>query len=157
MHLKFEAEHFIRSGWGFECFMSHAEINKNGVPVLFNNTFEHKVLKAVRDPSGCFILMDVEIIKKMHSPCKCIWHSTDKPDCFDHLSQEIEYINSSFKTSTPSSAKADLHLFLQHLTLMTFQLSFLITSLKKSAPSETIFLLQTQLLALIPLSLEVPC
>ena len=52
----------------------------------------------------------------MHSPCKCIWHNTDKPDCFDHLSQEIEYINSSFKTSTPSSAKAELHLFLQHLT-----------------------------------------
>ena len=29
--------------------------------VLFNNTFEHKVLKVVRDPIGCFILMDVEI------------------------------------------------------------------------------------------------
>ena len=66
-------------------------------------------------------------------------------------------VNSSFKTSTPSSAKADLHLFLQHLTLTTFRMSFLITSLRKSAPSETIFLLQTQLLALIPLSLEIPC
>ena len=64
MHLKFEAEHFIRSGWGFECFLSCAETNKNGVPVLFNNSLEHKVLKAVRDPSGCFILMDVEIILK---------------------------------------------------------------------------------------------
>ena len=67
MQLKFEAEHFIRSGWGFECFLSCAETNKNGVPVLFNNTFEHKVLKAVRDPSGCFILMDVEIIKKKNA------------------------------------------------------------------------------------------
>ena len=64
---------------------------------------------------------------------------------------------SSFKTSTPSSAKADLHLFLQHLTLTTFRMSFLITSLRKSVPSEAIFLLQTQLLALIPLSLEIPC
>ena len=53
--------------------------------------------------------------------------------------------------------KADLHLFPQHLTLMTFRMSFLITSLKKSAPSETVFLLQTQLLALIPLSLEIHC
>ena len=66
-------------------------------------------------------------------------------------------VNSSFKTSTPSSAKADLHIFLQHLTLMTFRMSFLITALKKSATSETIFLLQTQLLALIPFSLEIPC
>ena len=66
-------------------------------------------------------------------------------------------VNSSFKTSTPSSAKADIHLFLQHLTLTTFRMSFLITLLRKSAPSETIFLLQTQLLTLIPLSLEIPC
>ena len=44
---------------------------------------------------------------------------------------------------------------LQHLTPTTFRMSFLITSLRKSAPSETIFLLQTQLLALIPLSLEI--
>ena len=36
-------------------------------------------------------------------------------------------INSSFKTSTPSSAKADIQLFLQHLTLTTFRMSFLIT------------------------------
>ena len=35
-------------------------------------------------------------------------------------------------------------------------MSFLITSQSKSAPSETIFLLQTQLLALILLSLEIP-
>ena len=70
--LKFEAERFIRSGWGFECFLSGTETNKNGVAVLFNNTFEHKVLKVVRDPSGCFILMDVEIIRT-HYACKCIW------------------------------------------------------------------------------------
>ena len=60
-HLKFEAERFIRSGWGFECFLSGAETNKNSVAVLFNNTFEYKVLNVVRDPNGCFILMDVEI------------------------------------------------------------------------------------------------
>ena len=35
--------------------------NKNGVAVLFNNTFEHKVLKVVKYPIGCFILMNVEI------------------------------------------------------------------------------------------------
>ena len=33
-HLKFEAERSIRSGWGFECFLSGAETNKTGVAVL---------------------------------------------------------------------------------------------------------------------------
>ena len=88
-HLKFEAERFIRSGWGFECFLSGAETNKNSVAVLFNNTFEHKVLKVVRDPNGCFILMDAEFIKKNIFFCKC---SVDKPDFFDRLSQETEHI-----------------------------------------------------------------
>ena len=47
-----------------------------------------------------------------------------------------------------------LHLFLQCFTLTTSRMSFLITSPKKSAPSETNFLHQIQLLALIPLSLK---
>ena len=47
-----------------------------------------------------------------------------------------------------------LHLFLQRLTLTTYRMSFVITSPKKSAPSETTFLHQIQMLALIPLSLK---
>ena len=49
-HLKFEDEHFIRSGWGFVCFLTGVETNKNGVATLFNNTFECKVFTTVRDP-----------------------------------------------------------------------------------------------------------
>ena len=49
-HLKFEAECFIRSGWGLGCFLSGAETNKNGVAVLFNDAFEHKMLNVVSNP-----------------------------------------------------------------------------------------------------------
>ena len=64
--------------------------------VLFNNTFEHKVLKVVRDPNGCFILMDVEIIKKKNITLVNVYgpSSADKLFlfCFDRLSQEIEHM-----------------------------------------------------------------
>ena len=65
-HSKFEAERFIRPGGAFDCFPSGVETNKNGVAILFNNIFECKVLNTVRDANVCFILMDVEIIKKKH-------------------------------------------------------------------------------------------
>ena len=51
--------------------------------------------------------------------------------------------------NTILGTRISLPLSLTCLTLKTSQLSFLITSPRKSAPSETIFLLQTQLLALI--------
>ena len=49
-HLKFEAECFIRSGWGFECFLSGAGTNKNGVAVLFNNTLNIKCSRLLKIP-----------------------------------------------------------------------------------------------------------
>ena len=56
-HLKFEAEcfirsgwGFIRSGWGFECFLSGAGTNKNGVAVLFNNTLNIKCSRLLKIP-----------------------------------------------------------------------------------------------------------
>ena len=59
------------------------------------------------------------------------------------------------RNSTPCSVKPFLRLFLQLLTLLISRLSFLNTSRRRSTPSETIFLFQTKLLALIPLSLEI--
>ena len=52
---------------------------------------------------------------------------------YDSIKQKVTFspaqvVNSSFKTSTPSSAKADLHPFLQRFTLTTSRLSFLVTS-----------------------------
>ena len=50
-----------------------------------------------------------------------------------------QLLNGSFKTSTLFSAKTFFHFFLQRLTLTTSRMSFLITSSRKSAPSEFFF------------------
>ena len=54
-HLTVDSERFVRSGWGFDCYLSGVETNKNGVAILFNDTFEYKIFEAFRDPDGSYI------------------------------------------------------------------------------------------------------
>ena len=44
-HFTEEDENIIRSQWGYDCYISPGRSNARGVAVLFNNNFEHKVLK----------------------------------------------------------------------------------------------------------------
>ena len=53
-HLTVDTERFVRSGWGFD-YLSGVETNKNGVAILFNDTFEYKIFEAFRDPDGSYI------------------------------------------------------------------------------------------------------
>ena len=48
-HLTVDSERFVRSGWGFDCYLSGVETNKNSVAILFNNTFEYKIFKVFRE------------------------------------------------------------------------------------------------------------
>ena len=54
-HVTVDSEHFVRSGWGFDCYLSGVETNRNGVAILFNNTFEYKIFQVFRDPDGSYI------------------------------------------------------------------------------------------------------
>ena len=51
-HFTTKEEKYIRTQWGFECYFSNFSSQARGVAILFNNTFEFKVLKTVRDESG---------------------------------------------------------------------------------------------------------
>ena len=47
----------IRTQWGFECYFNNFSSQARSVAILFNNNFEFKVLKTVRDEiSNKFIL-----------------------------------------------------------------------------------------------------
>ena len=60
------------------------------------------------------------------------------------------------RTHTHTCTQTHTYIY-THTHTHTHVVSFLITSLRKSAPLKTIFLLQTQLLALIHLLLEIRC
>ncbi len=64
-HFTEEDENIIRSQWGYDCYISPGRSNARGVAVLFNNNFEHKVLKKKQDAEGNYIMLNVEIEKKI--------------------------------------------------------------------------------------------
>ena len=92
-HLKYDDESFIRSCWGYDIWLAGSESNKNGVAILFNNNFEYKLHNIIRDPDGCFIIMDVELLKKRVTLVNLYGPSAgDKPQYFDRISEHIEQI-----------------------------------------------------------------
>ena len=88
-----ESEHFIRSCWGYDCFLSGKDTNKNGVAVLFNNNFEHKVRNVIRDPEGCYIVIDIEVREKRITLVNLYGSSSkDNFQFFDDLFHMVENV-----------------------------------------------------------------
>jgi exonuclease III len=63
-HLLSTNENFIQSCWGYKAWVCGSDTNKNGVAILFNNNFDFNVFNVIKDPLGCYIAIDVEIMKK---------------------------------------------------------------------------------------------
>ena len=90
-HWKTQTENFIRTNWGYNAYVCGKESNKNGVAILFNNNFECKVLNVVRDIDGCFIIMNVEMLKKKITLVNVYGPSAgDHPEYFDKLFDHVE-------------------------------------------------------------------
>jgi len=52
-HIEEKLDHIIRAEWGLSgVFISGNSSNKRGVMILFNNTFEYKILKVKKDING---------------------------------------------------------------------------------------------------------
>ena len=60
-HWKSNSENFIRSGWGYNCFVAGNDTNKGGVAILFNNTFEYKMHNCIKSDNGNYIILDIEL------------------------------------------------------------------------------------------------
>ena len=82
-HWKAESENFIRSCWGYNCFVTGNSTNKNGVAILFNNSFEYKIFNTVKDPVGCYLILDIEILGERFVLANIYGPSSgDRPDFF---------------------------------------------------------------------------
>ena len=92
-HLLCKNENFIRTNWGYNVWLSGTDSNKNGVAILFNNNFEYKLIDVIRDPEGCYIIMNLEILKikltlvNLYGPS-----SGDNPDFFEKILEIITNI-----------------------------------------------------------------
>ena len=92
-HLPLKQENFIRSNWGYSVWLAGSETNRNGVAILFNNNFEHKVHKVLRDDDGHFLLLDIEFLHKRITLANIYGPSAgDNPDFLKLLGTKLEEI-----------------------------------------------------------------
>ena len=76
--------------WGYQAIFSTFSSNKAGVCILFNNTFNLQIQKLFVDPSGRFIICDIQANSKSLTLANIYAPNEDSPafflDFFDHLS-----------------------------------------------------------------------
>ena len=92
-HLLERDENFVRSQWGYNCFVSGNSTNKKGVCILLNNSFEYKLHSTIKDPEGCYLILDISFLNKKFTLCNIYGPSEgDRPDFFRNIQTMIEQI-----------------------------------------------------------------
>ena len=56
-HFTEKQEKYIRSEWGYECYFNSFNSQSRGVSILFNNNFDFKIKKEIKDKSGNFLIL----------------------------------------------------------------------------------------------------
>lgn len=89
-HWPLSSENFIRAAWGYNLCLAGTQTNKCGVAVLFRNNFEYKLHNVTRDPAGCYIVLDIELLKKRMTLVNVYGPSSgDDPKFFDTVNDKI--------------------------------------------------------------------
>ena len=93
-HIKSEAENYLRTMWGYNCFVCGQSTASKGVAILFKNTFTYKVHNVVKDEiGGCFLILDVSIFDNRLTIANIYGPSDrDNPDFFENVFHLIEQI-----------------------------------------------------------------
>ena len=91
-HIKQESENYIRSLWGYNCFVCGNSTASKGVAVLFKNTFPYTVHNVIRDPNnGCYLMLDISIYDNRFTIANIYGPSDrDNPDYFINIFNIIE-------------------------------------------------------------------
>ena len=91
-HLKPDLENYVRASWGFDVWLAGEETNSKGVAILFNPTFEYKIHSVRRDPKGCYIALDVDLMQKKTTLINIYGPSDrDNPEFIDQISNLINH------------------------------------------------------------------
>ena len=89
-HMKQKDTKFVRMLWGYDLYLAGNSTNSNGVAILFNSTFEHKVHKTIVDPEGHYLILDMELLDKRLTLVNIYGPSAgDNPDIFNKVEEHI--------------------------------------------------------------------
>ena len=98
-HFTKDIENRIRSEWGYKTYFSHGKSDARGVCILMNNNFEHRVLDEKADEDGNFLVLKLELEKKITMSLVTIYGpNRDNPSFFDNIASILAEFDSEFIT-----------------------------------------------------------
>ena len=102
-HMKQKDTKFVRMLWGYDLYLAGNSTNSNGVAILFNSTFEHKVHKTIVDPEGHYLILDMELLDKRLTLVNIYGPSAgDNPDIFNKVEEHILEIDNTLSSNEPN-------------------------------------------------------
>ena len=93
-HIKSNSENYLRTLWGYNCFVcGHSNASK-GVAILFKNTFPYKIHNVIKDNVDCsFLILDITISNERFTIANIYGPSDrDNADFFSNVFRLIEEI-----------------------------------------------------------------
>ena len=93
-HVKSQSENYLRSLWGYNCFVCGNSNASKGVAILFKNTFSYKIHNVIKDEiNGSFLILDLSIFDEKFTLANVYGPSDrDNPDFFVQLFEIIERV-----------------------------------------------------------------
>ena len=61
-HFNSEMEKYVKAEWGLDILFSSYKSNSRGVAILFQNNFQHSIMKHKSDPNGNFLAVELQVI-----------------------------------------------------------------------------------------------
>ena len=92
-HWVSKLEPYIASEWGYTCFFASFSSNSRGVAILFNNTFEFKVLDVIKGEDGNFLFVHIQVKGREILLINIYGPNRDNPNFYKQIQRKIELIN----------------------------------------------------------------
>ena len=89
VHCTKEKEISWTSEWGFSAIFSSFSSASVGTCILFNNNFEHKILKQFSDPEGRFVIVDIKMEEKILTLVNLYAPNDDNPTFFKNVLNQL--------------------------------------------------------------------
>lgn len=89
-HFQTKLEKQIRAEWGYDCYFASHSSQSRGVCILFNNNFDFKVKRVIKDPQGNFLLISIQTMDREILLANIYGPNNDDPTFYIQLQKTIE-------------------------------------------------------------------
>ena len=94
-HFTNKQEQYIRSEWGYECYFNNYNSQSRGVAILFNNNFDFKVKKVIKDNSGNFLILLINTMQRDLVLANIYGPNTDDPNFYQTVQNHLDQLTHS--------------------------------------------------------------